>query len=280
MTISFRISRIPKGRGKFREIYIASKEDHLLLRRLMQQLNEIHDRCDNTGASYAFLRNRNCALMALRHIGHLYTLSLDLENFFESVTTRHVQDVLPHELIDLCFIDGRLRQGLPTSPVISNIAFCPFDSAIVTALKTLEIDAVYTRYADDLVFSYNDVSACGKIQTVVRQIMDRGGCKVNDKKTSIQSADNGRVIIAGIAIDSSGLHPTRKTKKKIRAALHQGNEASAAGLSEWSKCKLPNVIFHTAEIGMPMRRASALIQGRLGRTVVNDTSTSEVHFQL
>ena len=257
MTISFRVSRIPKGRGKFREIYIASKEDHLVLRSLMPQLNEIHERCDDTGAAYAFLRNRNCALMALRHIGHLYTLSMDLENFFESVTTLHVRDVLTPDLIDLCFIDGRLRQGLPTSPVISNIAFCPFDSAIVIALKTLKIDAVYTRYADDLVFSYNDVSACGKIQTVVRQIMERGGFKVNDRKTSIQSAKNGRVIVVGIAIDSSGLHPTRKTLKKIRAALHQVNEASTKGLSEWSKCKLPNVIFHDAEKGKPMRRASA-----------------------
>jgi hypothetical protein len=257
MTISFRISRIPKGRGKFREIYIASKEDHLVLRRLIPQLNEIHERCDETGAGYAFLRNRNCALMALRHIGHLFTLSMDLENFFESVTTRHVQDVLPHDLIDLCFIDDRLRQGLPTSPAISNIAFCPFDSKIVTALKTLKIDAVYTRYADDLVFSYNDVSACGKIQTVVRQIMERGGFKVNDKKTHIQSAVNGRVIVTGIAIDTSGLHSTRKTKKKIRAALHQGNQASAAGLAEWSKCKIPNAIFHTAEISIPIRSASA-----------------------
>jgi RNA-directed DNA polymerase len=246
MTISFRVARIPKGRGKYREIYIASKQDRLALRCLLPQLQETHTRCDSTSTGYAFLIGRNCALMALQHIGHRFTLSMDLENFFESITPRHVEDVLTPALIDYCFIDGRLRQGLPTSPVISNIAFCPFDRAIIVALQVLKLDAVYTRYADDLVFSYADASIGGKIQTVVRQIVGRGGFKVNEQKTSIQSAKNGRIVVAGIALDASGLHATRKTRRKIRAALHQGNEASAAGLVEWSKCKLPNVIFSSA----------------------------------
>ena len=243
MTISFRIARIPKGRGLYREIYIASKADRLELRRLLPQLQEIHERRDNIGAGYAFLKDRNCALMALQHIGLRYTLSMDLENFFESVTTRHVKGVLPTDLVDRCFINGRLRQGLPTSPVISNIAFIPFDSAIVGALKGLKIDAVYTRYADDLVFSYADVTAGGKIQALVRQIVESGGFKVNERKTRIQSAKNGRIVVAGVALDKSGLHATRKTRRKIRAALHQKKELSAAGLGEWAKCKLPNAIF-------------------------------------
>ena len=242
MTISFRIARIPKGRGLYREIYIASKTDRTELRCLLPQLHDIHTNLDDVGAGYAFLKNKNCALMALQHIGQRYTLAMDLENFFESVTTQHVQGVLPSELVERCFIDGRLRQGLPTSPIISNIAFIPFDSAIVNALRRLKISAVYTRYADDLVFSYAEVSAGGKIQVLVRQIVEAGGFKVNEEKTKIQSAKNGRIIVAGVALDKSGLHATRKTKKRIRAALHQDRETSAAGLGEWAKCKLPNSI--------------------------------------
>lgn len=253
MSIDFRITRIPKGRGRFRDIYIASKEDRLALRSLLPELHELHERCDRADAGYAFLRNRNCALMALQHIGRPYALSMDLENFFESVTTCHVTNVLPRALIDRCFIEGRLRQGLPTSPVISNIAFCPFDDAIVAALKALKIDAVYTRYADDLVFSYSDAFAGGKIRTAVKQIVERGGFKVNEKKTRIQSARNGRIIVVGIALDSSGLHPTRKTRRKIRAAQHQGNAVSAAGLDEWSKCKLPKAITRTTPVEMLSR---------------------------
>ena len=246
MPISYRVARIPKGRGKWREIYVVSREDRLELRRLLPQLNEIHERCDEVGAGYAFVKNKNCALMALQHIGYCYTLSMDLENFFESVTARHVIKVLSSDLIEQCFINGRLPQGFPTSPVISNIAFSPFDGAIVAALKSLKVDAVYTRYADDLIFSYADVASGGKIQAVVRQVTGFGGFKVNERKTSIQSAKNGRIIIAGVAVDDTGLHPSRKTKKKLRAALHQINQSSAAGLDEWSKCKLPNSIFKSA----------------------------------
>lgn len=36
-----------------------------------------------------------------------------------------------------------------------------------------------------------------------------------------------------------GVHPTRATRKKIRAAIHQGNWKAVAGLKEWEKCKLP-----------------------------------------
>lgn len=247
MTVSFRIVRIPKGRGQYREIYIASDKDRAELRRLLPQLHEIHELRDDIGAGYAFLKNRNCALMALQHVGLRYVLSMDLENFFESVTTNHVQGVLPSDFVDRCFIDGRLRQGLPTSPIISNIAFIPFDRAIVGAMKRLKIEAVYTRYADDLVFSYADVSAAGKIQTVVTQIVERGGFKVNERKTRIQSAQNGRIIVAGVALDKSGLHASRKTNKKLRAALHQEKHSSAAGLGEWAKCKLPKALLSTAE---------------------------------
>jgi hypothetical protein len=246
MTISFRIARIPKGRGLYREIYIPSKTDRIELRSLLPQLQEIHERLDDVGASYAFLKSKNCALMALQHIGQRYTLAMDLENFFESVATWHVTGVLPSELVERCFIDGRLRQGFPTSPVISNIAFVPFDRAIVSALQRLSIAAVYTRYADDLVFSYANESIGGKIQTLVRQIVESGGFKVNEGKTRIQSAENGRIIVAGVALDKSGLHATRKTRRKIRAALHQERDSSAIALEEWAKCKLPRSILSNA----------------------------------
>lgn len=254
MKIKFHITRIPKGGGKFREIYVASEEDGIALRSLLPELHALHDRCDDTGAAYAFRPNRNCALMALQHIGSRYVLSMDLENFFESITEKHVEGVLEPTLIDYCFIDGRLRQGLPTSPVISNIAFCPFDKAIVNALRLLKIDAVYTRYADDLVFGYSDAAAGGKIKVVVKQILERGGFKINETKTRIQSVKNGRVIVAGIALDSTGLHPTRRTRKRIRAALHQGNSPSASGLLEWSRCKLPNVLLTAAQLSSTANR--------------------------
>jgi hypothetical protein len=111
----FRIARIPKGRGRYREVCIVAKHDRHEFRLLLPTLQEIYKRCDRTGAAYAFVKHRNCSLMALQHVGRQHTLSMDLENFFECVTPRHVAGVLASDLIHKCFIDGRLRQGLPTS---------------------------------------------------------------------------------------------------------------------------------------------------------------------
>lgn len=188
--MQYRIVRIPKGNGRFREVAIPSPEDRLRLRSLLPELECILDRLDTQGANYAFQRKKNCALKALQHIGYQYTLSMDLEDFFDSVTPAHVTRMLPNAIIKACFIEGRAKQGLPTSPIISTIAFLPLDERIIKALRNLRIDAIYTRYADDLVFSFADRKAAGKIQTIVRQIVNEGGFRVNERKTKFQDTKN------------------------------------------------------------------------------------------
>lgn len=240
--MEYRVARIPKGKGKFRYIHIASEKDNLQLRSLIPELERILEESDSCKVNYAFQRDKNCALNALQHIGYRYTLSMDLENFFDSISPEHVADLIPDLIIRQCFVDGNPKQGLPTSPIITTIAFFHCDQKIIETLNKLNISAVYTRYADDLIFSFNDSKVEGKIRFIVKQIVERNGFKVNEKKTKLQDSKNGRVIITGIAVDNRGLYATRRTKKKIRAAIHQNNENSLIGLNEWSKCKLPLAI--------------------------------------
>lgn len=238
-SMTYKISKIPKGNGKYRTLYIANRSTNETLRSYLPYLEEKLANLDETQANYAFLKNRNCVLNALQHIGFKYTLSFDLEDFFDSVSADHVSGIISSKVITDCFFDGAPRQGLPTSPLIATIAFLECDKQIVRALKKSNIECVYTRYADDLSISFNTFSNAGKIKFLIAQILSANKFKLNPKKSSFQCIKNGRIVITGIAIDENGLHPTRKTKKKIRAAVHQGNIASTRGLIEWSKCKLP-----------------------------------------
>ena len=240
--LEYRVARVPKRNGRYRELYIVSREDRKSLRRLLPQLEAILRTNDDCDVNYAFETGKNCVLNALRHMGYRFTLSMDLENFFDSVSVRHVADVIPSDIIEQCFIEGGPRQGLPTSPVIATIAFLPCDRDILKMLKKLGISATYTRYADDLIFSFDDRKIAGRIKFIVRQVVERHGFKINDRKTTLQDARNGRVIINGLAVDENGIHATRQTRKKIRAAMHQGNASSLAGLQEWAKCKLPSSV--------------------------------------
>ncbi|RYH69868.1 MAG: RNA-directed DNA polymerase [Alcaligenaceae bacterium] len=240
--MDYQTFRIAKGSGKFRTIYKPSQKDKLQLKSLLPILEDLlKNLTSKQSSSYAFEKGKNCALNALQHIGYKYTLSMDMCDFFDSINTTHLTGILPAALLNCCLIDGCLRQGLPTSPIISSIAFHKYDCKIQDALNLLKIEAVYTRYADDLVFSFDDIHSAGKIKAIVNQIVGDGGFSINHTKTKLQDIRNGRIVITGIAVDRAGLHPTRRTMKKLRAARHQANARSIAGLTNWSKCRLPNI---------------------------------------
>ena len=244
--IRYRVTKIPKRAGAFRHIYIAHPEDNLRLRGLLPKLEKVLASADGCRANYAFERGKNCALNAFQHLGRRYTLSMDLEDFFDSVTPSHVADLLPPSIIQQCFIDGNPKQGLPTSPLIATIAFLACDKLIVQLLSKLGVEAIYTRYADDLIFSFDDIAHRGKILTIVRQVLETHGFRLNSRKTRLQDAKNGRRVVTGIALDQLGLHSTRRIKGKMRAACHQNKADSLRGLTEWSKCKLPAAITQPA----------------------------------
>ena len=180
----------------------------------------------------------SCALIAgrLKHIGFKYTLTMDLVNFFDSIKREHVSELIDKSILDLCLIEETPKQGLPTSPLIASIAFLKCDEAIANILNK---NIVYTRYADDLAFSFNDLSIQYQLISEVTQIVESNGFLINTNKTKFQSYKNGRRIITGIGVDKDRLHPTRKILKKIRAAKHQRKKYSYIGLLEWAKCKPP-----------------------------------------
>lgn len=240
--MEYKIVCIPKRPGKFREICIISNEDKERLRNLLPELEGVLLSQDTTKANFAFEKGKNCALNAMQHIGYKYTLSMDLEDFFDSINPQHVSDLIAEEIIKECFVNGAPKQGLPTSPIIATIAFLRCDEEIVQMLGDKKIDAVYTRYADDLIFSFNNKKDAGKISNLVRRIIERSGFKINNNKTRIQNSKNGRIVITGIGVDAEGIHPTRRTKKRIRAAIHQKNLVELQGLLEWEKCKLPKLV--------------------------------------
>lgn len=238
----YKIIKIPKANGKFRNIYIVNDEKKKALYSYFSYLESKLRELDKGDVCYAFVKDKNCALNAFRHIGYQHTLSMDIVDFFGSISREHVKEVLSEEIIKNCFIEGAPQQGLPTSPLIANIAFTSVDNKIIALLQTMNIDCLYTRYADDLIFSFDDLKLAPKIKIIVTRLLNSNGFRINASKTKLQSLKNGRIIINGVAIDENGIYATRKTKKKLRAAIHQYNLRSARGLLEWAACKFPKAL--------------------------------------
>lgn len=133
-------------------------------------------------------------------------------------------------------------QGLPTSPLMANIAAAPMDEdllALGDRRGRFRNDFVYTRYADDLTFSFDDPRVGAMLLAEVPEVAKRHGFEVNAKKTRWQSAKFGRRIVTGVAVDDKGLHPRREVRRRLRAARHQANGPQWQGLSEYAALKMP-----------------------------------------
>lgn len=238
----YRKIRISKGKNKYRTIYIPDDYKTQQLKECLFEIRKSYKNHVVYEVDHAFVGGKNCVTNAMQHLKHRYVLSLDIANFFDSIQSHHVKDILSETMIHKTFVNNALPQGFLTSPMIANIAMIPIDKMIVEHIimsRLKDSSVIYTRYADDLTFSFDQLVEKDVIIAEVIKILRLFNLKINKKKIQLYDKQHGRAIVTGVAIDYVNVYPTRKTIKKIRAARHQHNSSSLHGLLEWSLCKVP-----------------------------------------
>ena len=234
------IFQLKKSSNCFRSIYVPSTGYREELVRCKEELEHILDRHIDRCADHAFIKGRNCPTNAEMHLGKQYVLSLDIQDFFDSITRDSLNDLLSEDLMFWVLEDGAPRQGLPTSPLVANIAMIEVDRRIHQLCDAFG-DVSFSRYADDITIGFQEPSLRTILQQGVETILGSRGLTLNKQKTRLQNVRNGSIHITGVAIDHQRVRPTRKTMRRIRAAKHQQNTAQIAGLTEWAKCKFPRL---------------------------------------
>ena len=111
------------------------------------------------------------------HRSQKLVLRIDVKNFFGSIEEAEVYKIF-HDLgyskrISKLFsmlscLNGSLPQGAPTSGAISNIFLRDFDEKVFALSKAKSIR--YTRYADDLTFSGNEIDVAAHIAQVDKHL--------------------------------------------------------------------------------------------------------------
>ncbi len=195
---------IDKKKGGKREIFHPSKETKALQYALIEIIFShlpVHDAAVayRSGIKSPLLKN------ALQHRSLQYTVRIDCRNFFPSITPRDLERILRGSkdfatifddevsfIQSSCFVrykDGHLGLaiGAPTSPMISNAVMYDLDSSILNFTKLISNESVYTRYADDIVFSTN---IKGGSATFVKELQ-----KLFDKTTSPRLEINGEKTV-------------------------------------------------------------------------------------
>jgi len=253
--------KIPKRGNGHRVVYVPNKKEKPRLRKIAKALGYISEKhCDLT-VVHGFMRGRSPITNAIVHIGYDHTLSMDLTDFFDTCT----RDKYDHPVLaDIkltpktyryVIVDGAARQGLPTSPAMSNIAAIPMDAALSRLCNESGERAVYTRYADDLTFSSNSEQVIHHLRKQVPQIVESLGFEVNKRKTKHMRAKAGRRHITGVAVGDRNIYPTRKFRRRFRAVKHQivhgyGNLKGQlmnqvyVGMEGWLDCCKPRLSFN------------------------------------
>ena len=218
----YRIFKIPKG-ASLRQIEapkIALKVVQKWLAYHLERKWTAHD------AVHGFVCGRSHLSAADKHRGAEWVVSVDIEDFFPTTSKKTVEEALFRIgygtddsvglLSKLCCFRGRLSQGAPTSPVLSNVALHPIDSAIERVAQ--KYSARFTRYADDIV-----LSGSGRMpRNVLRELNDTfDGTVWRLSMTKRQMAEvPQRLKVHGLLVHGNRIRLTKRYRNRIRAYRH------------------------------------------------------------
>lgn len=175
---------------------------------------------------FGFVPGKNGVVGAAKlHCGAHWVYSLDLRDFFPSITASQVTSALQNRgyseraakfISRLCTLDDQLPQGSPASPFLSNLVFQATDSALNEIAQQLGIR--YSRYADDLVFSGTG-DPPETLTTLIKDTVASHGWRIASEKEHLAKIP-ARLKVHGLLVHSDRPRLTKGYRNRIRAFRH------------------------------------------------------------
>ena len=139
-----------------------------------------------------------------------------------------------HGLLEAGAAAKLLAQGAPSSPAITNIVCRRLDARLVALAR--KSGATYTRYADDLTFSFQkEPERIGRFLWWVDQICQQEGFTENTKKRRVFRR-SAQQRVTGVVVNEQPSVP-RKMRMRFRAILNNvkknGVEKEARGKADF-----------------------------------------------
>jgi hypothetical protein len=233
---SYREFGIPKKGGGTRPIAAPIPELKTLQRKVLRLLLA---RLRSHVVATGFERRHSIVTNAQCHARKAVVVRLDVKDFFGSTKAERVGDYFrtvgwnreaSDLLVRICTRDGSLPQGAPTSPRLSNLVNYRLDARMEA--MALAHGAVYTRYADDLTFSFeaDDGAAVRRVIRAARGIAASVGYLLHGKKKQRIRRRHDRQIVTGLVVND-GVRLPRETRRWLRSVEHRLSKRRAATLT-------------------------------------------------
>jgi RNA-directed DNA polymerase len=244
----YHLYRVPKER-KYAEFSIQKKSGgtrtisapatalKILQRKLSQVLYCIYD---HKKPVHGFVVTRSIVTNAKQHLHRRFVLNIDLQDFFGSIHFGRVKGIFtspPYKcseevaifLAQICCHDGKLPQGAPTSPIVSNMICVRMDKELRDL--AFEFKCTYTRYADDITFSTNLSNFPEAIASIhpehpeiivlgerLLSLIQSNGFQINDRKIRLQHKSKHQEV-TGLTVNQFP-NVKRSYVREISSMLH------------------------------------------------------------
>jgi len=218
-----------KRAGGIREINAVEGDLKNIQEKLLTKLSE-----DYLASIYChgFTKERSILTNASYHVKKKFLIKFDIKDFFPSIGFPRVQGMFMQYpfsfskdvsviLAHICCMGpgaGMLPQGGVTSPYVANMICRKLDSRLWGLAKNNNCN--FTRYADDITFSTDDVNKL-KIRNFedrVCSIISEEGFEVNERKTK-QMWPYHRQVVTGIIVNKK-INVNRSYIRNLRAILY------------------------------------------------------------
>ena len=234
---------IVSGRGKTRKIYIPSVEDRIVERSIVGLMQK-HLDCHWSPWSFAYrpgssVRQAIAAVAQLRDAGATHVLLSDVQDCFQSVDRRRVEEHLSRMIGDSGLlrlivtlmnrrVAGKLAkqppgvpQGTPLAPLLANIFLDDLDMAVSRHGLTM------VRYADDVLVSADSHRAASRAWTILEVETAAMNMTLNPDKTRVMSFKEGFTFL-GQEFEGSRPQAEDELRASGRQTLYLGSQGSYA----------------------------------------------------
>lgn len=279
----YRRFEIPKRSGGMRAIWAPlpklKQAQHWVMHEILGRLL-VH------GAAHGFLSGRSIATNAAEHSNSRVIVKIDIENFFPSISWKRVKGVFrkagyPEQIATLLALlcteapreivqhEGKeyfvalgercLPQGAPTSPALTNVLCLRLDRRLSGLAE--QAGWRYTRYADDLTFSFPKENTSqpdiSRLLGSLKRLLSEEGFALNSKKTRVIQQGAMQEVTGLIVNDDKPPRVSRELKRNMRAAIHNLKQGKALPAGE-SLSRLQGYAAYIAmterELGLSMLR--------------------------
>jgi RNA-directed DNA polymerase len=236
---------VPKRSGGQRLILAPKRELKALQHHILHHLLA---RVPVTEVAHGFVPGRSIVSNAEPHVGKAFVLNFDLADFFPSITfprvrglflslgysfsvasvlallcTEHEREAFDHDGKRYFISVGprHLVQGAPTSPALANLVAARLDRRLDGLARAEGFR--YTRYADDLTFSGDDMSGVHTLLRAVPRIVADESFVVHEGKTRLFRRSS-RQVVTGLVVNEQ-LGTPRELRRRVRAILHNARHS-------------------------------------------------------